>query len=299
MSLPKLKLKKILNVDSIISFHYAEYPKSFRAQDCYDFWQLFYVDKGEWEFCADPVTVTMKQGDCLFVPPNVIRRSETKPVTPPNVLILSFECRSASIRRLARRTFRLNGEERHTLSLLVQEGNNAFLPPPLAMTRKSGKFRLNDQAPPGSQHMVKNYLEILLLSLLRRADKMQPIEKLPAAPQEKRENSFVEQLIAYIEENLGSDLSISALCRKFAVSRTHLYDAFKKRQGCGISDYVRKLRIERAKIMIREETSSMTEIAERLGYSSIHYFSKDFKKMTDMTPSDYARSIQVRAGRRQ
>lgn len=293
MDLPRLKLNRIVNVDTIISFHYTELPKSIRIQDCYDFWQLFYVDKGEWEFYAEPETFAMQQGDCLFVPPNVIRRSQTKPVTPPNVMILSFECRSAAIRQLARRTFRLNDDERHVLSQLVREGNRAFLPPPLDRIRKSGTLRLNEQAPVGSPHMVRNYLEILLVLFLRRAETNPPVPKLPAVPQDNREKSVIDKLLLHIEAHLDGDLSMSSLCRTFAVSRTHLYNAFKKRFGCGISDYVRKLRAERAKIMIREEASSMTEIAERLGYSSIHYFSKDFKKMTGMTPTDYAKSIQA------
>ncbi|WP_409344038.1 helix-turn-helix domain-containing protein [Paenibacillus sp. MBLB4367] len=293
MDLPRLKLSRIVNVDNIISFHYAELPKSFRMQDCYDFWQMFYVDKGEWEFYAEPETFAMSQGDCLFVPPDVIRRSQTKPVTPPNVMILSFECRSAAMRQLARRTFRLHEDERHVLSQLIREGNGAFLPPPLERNRRIGPFRFNEQAPLGSKHMVRNYLEILLVSLLRRAGTNPPAPKLPAVPQENREKSVVDRLLSHIEANVEGDLSIRTLCRTFAVSRTHLYEAFKKRFGCGISDYVRKLRSERAKVMIREETNSMTEIAERLGYSSIHYFSKDFKKMTGMTPSDYARSMQA------
>jgi len=116
VNLPRLKLKRIVNVDNIIGFHYAEYPRSARFQDCYDFWQMFFVDTGEWEFSTEPVTFKLQQGDCLFAPPGVIRRSQTMPVAPPNVLIISFECRSAAIKKLARRSFRLNEEERRTLS---------------------------------------------------------------------------------------------------------------------------------------------------------------------------------------
>lgn len=53
----------------------------------------------------------------------------------------------------------------------------------------------------------------------------------------------------------------------------------------------------KAKRLIREESATVSEIAERLGYSSLHYFSKQFKHIMDMTPSDYARSITARAER--
>jgi len=289
----RLNLNRMVNVNGIISFFYAEFPRNFKAQDCYDFWQMFFVDKGEWEFCVEPDTFMMEQGDCLLVPPGVIRRSQTKPFTPPNVMILSFECRSAAMKRLSHRIFRLSDEERHILSLLIREGNNAFFPPPLSRVRSSEPLSLNEKALLGSHQLVKSYIEILLVSLLRRVESDRPVPKLPTVPQENREKSVIDRLLRHIGENLGSDLSVPLICRKFAISRTHLYDAFKKRFGCGISEYVRRARCEQAKLIIREETGSMTEIAERLGYSSIHYFSRDFKKMTGMTPTEYAKSIQA------
>ena len=45
--------------------------------------------------------------------------------------------------------------------------------------------------------------------------------------------------------------------------------------------------------MIRDEQMNFTQISEFLGYSSIHYFSRQFKKMTGMTPSEYASSIRA------
>ncbi|MDF2661286.1 MAG: AraC family transcriptional regulator [Paenibacillus sp.] len=54
-----------------------------------------------------------------------------------------------------------------------------------------------------------------------------------------------------------------------------------------------KLRIERAKQHIREDTCNVTEIAERLGYTSIHYFSRQFKKATGMAPSEYLKTMKA------
>ena len=49
--------------------------------------------------------------------------------------------------------------------------------------------------------------------------------------------------------------------------------------------------------MIREGSHNFTEIAALLGYNSIHYFSRHFKKVTGMTPSEYASSVKVLARR--
>ena len=53
------------------------------------------------------------------------------------------------------------------------------------------------------------------------------------------------------------------------------------------------MKVEAAKQMIRDEQMNFTQISESLGYSSIHYFSRQFKKMTGMTPSEYASSIRA------
>ena len=45
--------------------------------------------------------------------------------------------------------------------------------------------------------------------------------------------------------------------------------------------------------MIREDYYNFTQIADRLGFSSIHYFSRQFKRITGMTPSEYASSIKA------
>ena len=56
--------------------------------------------------------------------------------------------------------------------------------------------------------------------------------------------------------------------------------------------YFQKMKIDRAKEMIREKKYNFSEISERLSFSSIHYFSRRFKAITGMTPSEYAASVR-------
>ena len=60
-------------------------------------------------------------------------------------------------------------------------------------------------------------------------------------------------------------------------------------------EYFGNLKIQKAKEMIREGSHNFTEIAALLGYNSIHYFSRHFKKVTGMTPSEYASSVKILA----
>ena len=55
--------------------------------------------------------------------------------------------------------------------------------------------------------------------------------------------------------------------------------------------YFTSLKIIRAKRLIRDSSMNFTQIAEELGFHTVHYFSKRFKEITCMSPSDYARSV--------
>ena len=59
------------------------------------------------------------------------------------------------------------------------------------------------------------------------------------------------------------------------------------------------MKIEYAKQLIRENQMNFTQISDFLGYSSIHYFSRQFKKISGMTPSEYASSIKALSERKE
>ena len=112
-------------------------------------------------------------------------------------------------------------------------------------------------------------------------------------PRDNFESDFVEEIIAYMKENLDKRIKRSDLCHKFNVSITSMETAFKKIKGQPVMRYFTKLKIEEAKRMIRENAYNFTEISEMLGFSTPHYFSTVFKKTINMTPSEYANSIKA------
>ena len=79
------------------------------------------------------------------------------------------------------------------------------------------------------------------------------------------------------------------------IGRSQLQKLFQQKTGLGIIEYFSNMKIETAKEMIRTGHMNFTQISEQLGYTSIHYFSRQFKKITDMTPSEYASSIKAMA----
>ena len=93
-------------------------------------------------------------------------------------------------------------------------------------------------------------------------------------------------------DNLHRNLSLKEIAAFSNVSISTLREIFHLNASCGVMEYFIALKIEQAKKYIREGDYNLTQIAEILGYSGLHYFSRQFKQKTGMSPSQYSNSIK-------
>ncbi len=96
-----------------------------------------------------------------------------------------------------------------------------------------------------------------------------------------------------METHVCETLTIDQICKSNSVGRSQLQKLFRTRSGYGAIEYFSRMKVDLAKQMIRENHYNFTQIADALGFSSIHYFSRQFKQITGMTPSEYASSIKA------
>ncbi len=105
------------------------------------------------------------------------------------------------------------------------------------------------------------------------------------------DDAFLFKLNKVIVENMENDeLNVEFISQELGISRASLYNRLKALTGMGASEYVNKLRIEKAMELLRQTELNMTEIAERTGFSTSRYFSTAFKKYTGITPTQYKES---------
>ncbi|MBD2871699.1 AraC family transcriptional regulator [Paenibacillus arenilitoris] len=296
MEFARHTLKETLAVRNLISFHYFEFAKGYVFEgEQHDFWELLYVDKGSVEVRADDRTHQLEQGMIIFHKPGEFHTVEVgQRHKPPNLFVLSFECASPCMARLENVIARLGTNERNLLSLLLQEGFHSFEPP--YDNSQTHELVRRDGAPFASEQAMRNYLEMLLIRLIRqRDDADRQAARKPASFQtEKAEQQTAERIIAFMREHLSEQLTLDRLCKELHLGKSRLKEIFQAQAGIGAMDYFKQLKIEEAKTLIREQQYNFTEIAAMLGYGSIHYFSRDFKKATGMPPSDYARTAKAR-----
>lgn len=96
--------------------------------------------------------------------------------------------------------------------------------------------------------------------------------------------------IDYLKANYGNqDISLNSICSYLNISTSHFSSIFKEATGETFTEVLTKIRIEKAKQLLKETSLRNYEIAEKVGFSDPHYFSIAFKKMTGKTPKEYAK----------
>jgi AraC-like DNA-binding protein len=76
------------------------------------------------------------------------------------------------------------------------------------------------------------------------------------------------------------------------VSPSYMTALFHKNLQISPGEYIRRIKIQESKQMIREGNMNFTEIAEALHYSTVHHFSRQFKDKVGFTPTEYAKSVR-------
>lgn len=91
----------------------------------------------------------------------------------------------------------------------------------------------------------------------------------------------------YLNHHFAEDISVNSIAAALFLNRDYISHVFKDETGYSVMAYVISLRINWAKLLLAETDRSITDIAMECGYTDFTYFSKQFKKHTNMSPSKF------------
>ena len=285
-------LKPILNVSKIYTMYYYEFQSDyFIDEEVLDFWQLIYVDKGDCIITSNGNEYNMEVGNIFFHRPGTSRSVKGNGNSNFNILILTFACTSNAMDILPYDCVQVSSALKSTLSKIIRECRNAFYLPII------DKGILEIQAKPttliGSRQLIKIYLEELLIMIMRKEHKISEADVLSLlTTKDIDQGNIAASIESYLKENLDKKITIANICKVFNYNKTYICTHFKKSTGYSIIEYLNLAKIEKAKDMIREDSYSLSEISETLGFSTPGYFSKIFKKITGLSPLEYKRNLR-------
>lgn len=267
--------QKELNIDQIRFIRSFGYKEGFASEERNgDFWELFYAKKGPVRATTDSALHTLSKSCLYFRAPGDTVTISADGSAPAGLISIGFTCDSSAMDFFRNALLTITPGERRLLHLIIHE----------AKTEANTAF--------ATDQLILVYLQLLLILLIRNAHSDITLSAVSSTERRQNEDELFQSVVAYMEDNISEHLTIEQICHDNLVGRGILQKVFSDNVGCGIIDYFSLMKINAAKQLIRENKMNFSQIAEELGYNSIHYFSRHFKSITGMTPSDYATGVR-------
>ena len=266
-----LRVERKFHVESIYTFWYQEKEQGFLFPgEAHPMAELTYVDQGALHSVADGQDLLLKQGDLVIYGPGQWHMQYADIGVAPRFVTISFE---------------LQGME------LAPLMNRKFTAPQNVVTLLQNMLREQERMDIFSNEIILSQLNLLLLLLLRetaapRAGKLQTSNAIHS------ENEIIRQAQQYISSHIREKLSVPLVARQVDVSPSYLTALFHKNLQISPGEYIRRIKLQESKQMIRENNLNFTEIAAELQYSTVHHFSRQFKEKFGITPTEYAKSVR-------
>ncbi len=264
------ELADAIRIDGIYTVLKADYMKNGGVGESHDFPELVYYARGEVWGVRDGVDNFFREGEMTLIPPGTFHKKK-KP-SDCEGWIISFASRSPMLEGLYNQTIALTGEEREELAAIFSLGLRCFRKNP------QGGMMLSSEADVYMLTGLKKRLELFLLGLHRRYGR-------EVAEEQRQDIAEVARVCILLSEHIAENLTVEQIAALANISVSKLKRLFREKGGV-LHAFIR-MKVERAKGMIRAGQMNFSEIAQALGFASLHYFSRTFKNVTGISPSRF------------
>lgn len=266
-----LEVRHRIQVGSIYTFFYQERERGFFFPgEAHPMLELTYVDKGAIHSVAEGQDLLLEQGDMAIYGPNQWHMQYADIDTAPCFVTITFQLEGDRLESLLNRKFQTPQRAVALLQQLLQE---------------------RDRLDAYSNDMMISLLGQLLLTVLRESSAAEAAP-VRTAQSVRAENELVRRAQQYISAHIQEKLTVPLVAHHVDVSPSYLTALFHKNLQISPGEYIRRIKLQQSKQMIREGNLNFTEIAAALRYSTVHHFSRQFKEKFGITPTQYAKSIR-------
>ena len=238
--------------------------------ESHPFWELTYVDSGRLLNRIDGTDHTLRPGQMMLCLPDRFHSQAASGGAPVRYLTVTFDMAFAEPEILDGIVFDADDYLKNLLSAIVTES-------------RENKIYADD--------LVLCYLKELIIALIRIRRIERYLRIAHPAVRRTMENKIAAQANEYIDAHLDQPLTVRDIARSIPVSESYLSTIYRQSTGRPLIRAIREAKLTRAKELIASGAHTVTDIAEMLGYGSVHYFSAQFKKEFGVTPTRFAGTI--------
>ena len=260
---PNISIKEILT-----SFYQVRKGNYIFPGEVHGYYELVYIDHGELDTTVENKEYHLKKYDLMLYHPGQFHAQSTQEDTTCSYLTITFDMDCKLGDELKNKVFHTKKAVYQVLSKYMKAiQSNNFLSSEFAML----------------------YLKEVLI-LLFQSERNEETE-ISNTMQEHYENTLLNEILIFIHNNIYSSFTVEDICQKFSVSRSTLQTLFNTNIKTTPKQYISRIKLNQAKLLIQEHKYTISEISDILGFTSIHYFSRKFKLQFGISPTDYSKSI--------
>ena len=274
-----------VTVDRLYSLHCDKYARNdLFPGESHPFCELIWVVRGSCALLTDNCAVKLTRGQGILVSPDNLHClwGDREPFV---FFVTAFSSPSDALAEIFDRPLWFSDALQRAFFAYCREAAGLF-------PREKHAARGKTDGPPFAQgQLALMALERFLIDLLREnrehASEV-PHKGMPAA-------RLVNGVCRYLAENRERPLTLDQVARDNAVSKSHLSAVFQEQMGRGVMRYFQELKIASARLFLEQGRYNCTEVAQRLGFSSLHTFSRAFKRVEGIAPEYYLRGAGGRS----
>ena len=268
--LPRIQIQDMLGY-----FYRVRTPDYQFPGERHEYFELTYVDTGVMHTEVDGISYTLNEKEMILYGPGQFHNQSTDGKHSVSYVTILFD--------VANLAPNIPKEWYHSLL------NRVFPYTPKIYTLMKTLVQESTTALPYMDSLMECMVTELIVRLLQ-GEYTAPATPASLARQNYRDELF-QKVIDFVESKMYEPLTIADICQEFSLSRSSLQLLFKNTVNQSPKKYISDMKLERSCQMLRENKYTVSEIALKLGYSSIHYFSNAFSQKYHVSPSEYAKRI--------
>ncbi len=248
----------------------------------HNYLEIGYCYWGEGTLIIDETNIRYKGGYLTLIPENIPHTT-----TSIDETLNKWEYLFIDINGFIKNEMKLDRMVPEKIIKQINKQGYAFLGkqyPLITEIVKSIIYEYTNQGP-YYKEAVKGYLRALVVEMLRISEEMSTAVTFD----EKRQNSYIEACMNYIEENYSSNIRIKDLAENCGLSESHFRRVFEEIMQMKPLDYVNMVRIKKACEIIEKENMSMAEVGLSVGFDTPSTFDRNFKKIKGVSPRQWKR----------